>query len=758
MRGVYDMKKQGFFTFDYLEGYINGNPMTNVYYGNSLGVVGSLDNSSHWYFGRDFYNKETFDGNIDDLHFYKRALSVQEVQEIYADNHEAKQKTLHAKYYYYPHGPLKRVELGENLQGIDYVYTINGMLKSINNPNGTDPGKDGVDGEMHAGFAEDVFAMALDYYNGDYYRDSVDFGNDSDADRYDGNIKKQRWKNKKLDDMLGTDLQNTWKYSYDERNYLAMATFGTTNQNDYMLQASAAAYSVFGTGLFQPITYDYNGNILNLMRRDGDGNIMDQFTYNYEDGNTAAINRLSNVHDAADATIDGTQGDLPSQASQNYTYNAIGQLIDDATGQNGEGHLFTYNVYGKVTHIHDATGAIIAEYSYDDRGFRVKKTVTTPTNTKTTWYARDLSGNIIGTYQTVDATPPRLIEMPVYGSGRLGLANASGGIITKYVYELTDHLGNVRTTISNNFSEDDGSSEYDILSATDYYPGGMTMPGRDYTSETYRFGYQGLYAEKDEETGYNQFELRLYDARIGRWLSTDPYGQYHSPYVGMGNDWSNGIDPDGGWKGRRRSFKQSEFNGNGGRVFRQSWRQYKSSGYVGYTLPELGSGPQPLGIDNPYGDYVLQVGGFNIENQTILFEGAVRGTGFGVDRPKFGYHRGIDFTGAPAGTPIYSLSSGEVVKLVNDWKEGGNEGGNRIRIRHANGYEVAYNHLQGGSIPGNLKVGSIINQGDIIGGLGTTGRSTGVHLHLEVWENSSIKSKTDPIDYFPQLLLLPSKK
>jgi hypothetical protein len=43
------------------------------------------------------------------------------------------------------------------------------------------------------------------------------------------------------------------------------------------------------------------------------------------------------------------------------------------------------------------------------------------------------------------------------------------------------------------------------------------------------------------------FELRLWDGRLGRWLSVDPYGQYHSPYLGMGNNPVNGIDPDGGW-------------------------------------------------------------------------------------------------------------------------------------------------------------------------------------------------------------------
>lgn len=65
--------------------------------------------------------------------------------------------------------------------------------------------------------------------------------------------------------------------------------------------------------------------------------------------------------------------------------------------------------------------------------------------------------------------------------------------------------------------------------------------------KVYRYGYQGQFAEKDEETGWNHFELREYDPVIGRWTSTDPYGQYWSPYIGMGNDPVNGTDPDGAY-------------------------------------------------------------------------------------------------------------------------------------------------------------------------------------------------------------------
>jgi RHS repeat-associated protein len=71
-----------------------------------------------------------------------------------------------------------------------------------------------------------------------------------------------------------------------------------------------------------------------------------------------------------------------------------------------------------------------------------------------------------------------------------------------------------------------------------------------------RYGYQGEYAECDPETattsgseaigGWNSFDLRMYDANVGRWLSPDPKKQFWSAYEGMGNNPINGVDPDGG--------------------------------------------------------------------------------------------------------------------------------------------------------------------------------------------------------------------
>ncbi|SNS69432.1 RHS repeat-associated core domain-containing protein [Ekhidna lutea] len=88
---------------------------------------------------------------------------------------------------------------------------------------------------------------------------------------------------------------------------------------------------------------------------------------------------------------------------------------------------------------------------------------------------------------------------------------------------------------------------------TDYYPFGAVAKvwnNPDQTQqETYRFGYQGAYSEADSTTGWNAFELRMYDPLIGRWLQVDPMRQHSSPYLAMGNNPMKRVDPDGGMDG-----------------------------------------------------------------------------------------------------------------------------------------------------------------------------------------------------------------
>ncbi|MBX2916280.1 MAG: hypothetical protein KF856_13500 [Cyclobacteriaceae bacterium] len=77
-------------------------------------------------------------------------------------------KKEHARYLYYLHGPLRRIELAKNLQGIDFVYNIHGWLESINHPdNLKDPGADGQQGGNNK-FKKDVFGLLLDYYDSEF--------------------------------------------------------------------------------------------------------------------------------------------------------------------------------------------------------------------------------------------------------------------------------------------------------------------------------------------------------------------------------------------------------------------------------------------------------------------------------------------------------------------------------------------------------------------------------------------------------------
>jgi murein DD-endopeptidase MepM/ murein hydrolase activator NlpD len=108
--------------------------------------------------------------------------------------------------------------------------------------------------------------------------------------------------------------------------------------------------------------------------------------------------------------------------------------------------------------------------------------------------------------------------------------------------------------------------------------------------------------------------------------------------------------------------------------------------------------------------------------------GARLSSGFGMRRhPILGYsrmHRGTDFA-APTGTPILAAGEGTVVRAGPY-----SSFGNYVRIRHANGYETAYAHLS--RFARGVRAGTRVRQGQVIGYVGTTGRSTGPHLHYEV--------------------------
>ncbi len=495
--------------------------------------------------------------------------------------------TTHANYKYNETGTLKRLEIaplnntGAPLQGIDYVYNLNGQLKSINHPSLTqssDPGGD----------SNDLFGMQIDYHNKDYSRpDRSNINTQSyGKDLFNGNIKGIRWNNKEIE-----NAQKTYSYYYNKNNWLSNAVYGqyadtsgdgskinivddaiydsvtkdfkATNSITFVpgfhaksgttvtaeiVSGTATAFQSGDYNVFD-ITYDANGNIRTLNRNkdtsSGD-NKMDQLSYAY---NPEKPNQLLRVDDAAGEVLAGK--DIGDQDGNNYEYNSIGQLVKN----NEEGLEYIYNASGLVTEI-KKNNLTLVKFFYNDKGHRVKKEVYSGSSlTRTDYYIRDAAGTALAIYEGSTVK-----EHTIYGASRLGVYNRTDG--SSY-YQLTDHLGNVRAVTG----RASNGTPVAIVANTDYYPFGMPMPNRNIEGN-YRYKYQGQ--EKDPETGKEAFQLRLWDSRIGRWLTTDPYGQYASPYLGMGNDPINGIDPDGGYRTKLGRFLawvgggfQGKFVGNG---------------------------------------------------------------------------------------------------------------------------------------------------------------------------------------------------
>ena len=136
--------------------------------------------------------------------------------------------------------------------------------------------------------------------------------------------------------------------------------------------------------------------------------------------------------------------------------------------------------------------------------------------------------------------------------------------------------------------------------------------------------------------------------------------------------------------------------------------------------------------DEGYDDYFTKEGK-NVKKALLKtpLDGARLSSSFGMRKhPISGYnklHKGVDFA-APIGTPIYAGGNG-VIEFVG--RNGGY--GKYIRIRHNNSYKTAYAHLN--NYKKGIYKGLRVNQGEVIGYVGSTGKSTGPHLHYEILLN-----------------------
>jgi RHS repeat-associated protein len=472
-----------------------------------------------------------------------------------------------AYYQYNKYGLLIRTVLGQQqVQGVDNTYTLQGWLKGVNSTALTaihDPGNDGV---VRSIIPLDVFGFSLHYYGNEDYK-PIDKTKNSFAAAagafkplYNGNIAAISQHLAPLRDPL------LYNYSYDVKNRIkSMEVYKG-------LDIMANIWTAIGLDDFkESINYDGNGNILRY-NRNGSKTFggrplgMDSLIYTYR----AGTNKLDFINDLVDAS--NYENDIDSQSAGNYEYDSIGNLIrDNAAGIRN----INWNLYGKISSILKADGSII-EYSYDVSGNRISKRV----NEAVTWYVRDAAGNVMSTYVVIDSSHITLSESYLYGSNRLGinmrgldigitdspgvfLPGLTEGKQTNFIrgnkfFELDNHLGNVMVTVSDKKFPllVNGSLQYtvDVISANEYYPFGMQMPGRSINSSKYRYGFNGKENDNEVKGEGNQqdYGMRIYDPRAGRFLSVDPLMRdypWNSTYAFAENRPIDGIDLEGlEWK------------------------------------------------------------------------------------------------------------------------------------------------------------------------------------------------------------------
>jgi murein DD-endopeptidase MepM/ murein hydrolase activator NlpD len=161
---------------------------------------------------------------------------------------------------------------------------------------------------------------------------------------------------------------------------------------------------------------------------------------------------------------------------------------------------------------------------------------------------------------------------------------------------------------------------------------------------------------------------------------------------------------------------------------------FAKAGRLLYASLSIGGKPMPIYYFERDGDGEYFTGDGVAVRKSLLktpIDGARITSGFGMRvNPILGYsamHQGIDF-GAPSGTPIFAAGNGVVEEI--GWKNGY---GKWIKLRHNGTYETAYAHTS--KFASGLKRGSKVKQGQVIAYVGTTGNSTGPHLHFEIMVN-----------------------
>lgn len=385
-----------------------------------------------------------------------------------------------AQYYYYDHGPLARVEIGQNnLQGLDYYYNLQGWLKGVNSSvldHEKDPGSDSDPNSLNALFAKDVFGFGLQYYTGDYAsigggspQASVSASSNAatnSSDLYNGNIRYMQTAITNPNNREKMPMLNA--YRYDQLNRIV-----ESRSYEDGLTSNAWLPGSYVNQYFNAFTYDANGNILTQKRHTRNGTKIEDLTYRYHlHGGKLLRNRLYHVNDGVNDDVDDTDIDDMGyfytsvdsiNVYNNYVYDQEGRLVKD---RQEEIDTIIWRVDGKVKEIRrpltsDKKNLIFEYNSFGQRIAKHVKNAETLMLEKSTYYILDAQGNQLSMYEhTVDPSQVKyyLRERNVYGSSRLGTTYdsvnmydaqplPSYGMLGNRSYELNNHLGNVLNVI-----------------------------------------------------------------------------------------------------------------------------------------------------------------------------------------------------------------------------------------------------------------------------------------------------------------------
>jgi RHS repeat-associated protein len=357
------------------------------------------------------------------------------------------------------------------LQKVDYSYNVRGWLTQINEikalQKGTDP--------------KDLFGFTINY-------NTVDGSASAASPLYNGNIAETFW-------QFGDDgdlVYRGYGYKYDSLNRLKDASYQRPGFNNPVPKS----YD-------ENLTYDKNGNIMTL-KRNGDADdqlnlfTIDDLSYEYL-ANSNKLMRVSEAQPTATSSFkDGnTSGD-------DYDYDANGNLIKDKNKSITT--PITYNHLNLPTKIIFPTGNIV--YIYTASGQKMQKILTEGASITTTDY--------LGGYQYQNT----VLQFFPTAEGYVKNTPVSGTNAYSYVYNYTDHLGNVRLSYTKNPS----TNVLTILEENSYYPFGMkhTISNAVVQGQDYKYKYNGK--ELQDELGLNVYDYgaRQYMPDLGRWMQSDP--------------------------------------------------------------------------------------------------------------------------------------------------------------------------------------------------------------------------------------------